>query len=122
MSYNCTSVETLKVDGARIKASDALKLRSRLQLPERCFLEAAAEQAGAAGGIGDIEIRSLEWSGEFSGSSFDSLKTVVAPKIMGRIEAVFCWEGGDSYSGLIIQDGVVTECDVKQTLVPRKKG
>jgi hypothetical protein len=67
-----------------------------------------------------VKITSIDWYGEGSGHTFDYLKSTVAPLIKGRIEAVFVWEGGDLITGLIIEDGKVTECDVAYKLTPKK--
>ncbi len=63
----------------------------------------------------------FSWYGERSGRTYDDvLLKQIAPHIMGHVEAVFTWEGGNASTGIIIRDGVVTECDVVTTLVPRK--
>ncbi len=57
------------------------------------------------------------WSGEWSGNSWNEVFIKkVAPKILGTLEAVVTWEGGDSHSGLRIRNGKVTEPDVVMTL------
>lgn len=66
-----------------------------------------------------IPLESFWWHGEGSGHSYDFLKDVVCPKIHGRVEAIFTWEGGDSF-GVIVKDGTVTECRVEQKLVREK--
>ena len=57
-----------------------------------------------------------------SASSYkDILIKLVAPKIMGKVEAIFTWEGGEWQTGLIIEDGTVIECDVSKKLLRPKK-
>ena len=64
---------------------------------------------------------SMSWSGDFSGASYeDVLIKKVLPCTKGKIECVMSWEGGDSFTGLQVIDGVVTECDVEFKLVSRK--
>lgn len=117
MSYNIDSVRVLKLD-AWMKASDVHRLAKILELPERSFFRAAIESD--ADETGNIRLKSFDWYGEWSGHSYAEIKDTIAPFIHGTVEAVFCWEGGDSFTGLIINDGVVTECDVEFTLKPRK--
>ena len=135
MSYNIDSVEALVLD-ARMTAKDIKKCMREKQdeLPEACFLEYAVVYADKALEMGepDREISIgrrfgkrpkdlyFDWQGEGSGHAYDLLKEFIAPMIRGRAELVFTWEGGDSLTGLIIEDGKVTECDVVQTLRPKK--
>ena len=61
------------------------------------------------------------WFGEFSDTSYeDVLIKQIAPKIHSRIEMIFTWEGGDSVTGLIIDEGRATKMDVARALVPKK--
>ncbi len=67
-----------------------------------------------------IPLTGFSFSGEGSGRAYeDILLAKIAPKVMGSVDAIFTWEGGDSFSGLQIRDGVITECDVVRTLVPK---
>lgn len=142
MSYNCDSVHVLK-SSATMRRRDVAALLSNAELnrPEVCFLEnllppikpgkrldmmTPAElrqhaDAMAKAAEGTVEIDNLNWYGERSGHSFEYFKETVAPLIMGKIEAVFVWEGGDSTSGMIIEDGKITECDVSYKLTPKPK-
>lgn len=124
MSYNIDSVDCLVLD-ARMKAKDIRKLaKLEDKLPECNFIEEHLEAANNAEHANDlIVLQNFWWYGMGSGWAFDFLKKNVAPLIEGRVEAIFCWEGGDSYSGLTVENGDVTECDVEMKLVPiqRKK-
>jgi hypothetical protein len=126
VSYNIDSVDTPELD-AWMRAADVVSLfeEHHDSLPEGCFLEdiiGTAEDATTSNEPdAKIELPHLWWYGEGSGHSFDLLKDTIGKKIMGRVDAIFTWEGGDSVSGLRIKDGVVTECDVKMTLVPKGK-
>lgn len=113
--------------------------KARDNYPEGCFLENLLPAANPAIPLekmtpvelrrhadamakateGTVAIGNLDWYGEGSGHTFNYFKGTVAPLIMGRIEAVFIWEGGDSISGLIIDDGKITECDVSYKLSPK---
>lgn len=122
MSYNVDSVDCLKID-AQMFAKDIRDLITELSktdfgIPEVCFLEELNID-----GVPDttpVKLNNLWWYGSGSGRSFENLINKVGPKIFGHVEAVFTWEGGDSFGGLIIDDGKVTKCDVKHILVPRK--
>lgn len=65
----------------------------------------------------DIASKNFPYSGESSGHNFETLKRLLA-KFTGSAEMVVCWEGGDSYSGLRVRNGVVTEPAVMMALVP----
>ncbi len=57
-----------------------------------------------------------------SGNSYeDGLIDKIVPYIHGHVEAVFTWEGGDSHSGLIIEDGEAWEAEVKMRLKQGEK-
>lgn len=115
MGYNVDHIEVLKCEGARIKAKDAKRLAKSGDLPECHFLE----EIGAPDADGYIAINpdKFWWSGEGSGHAWtDFFIPKVAPKIMGTLEAVVTWEGGDSHSGLRIVDGKVTEPEVIMAL------
>jgi hypothetical protein len=90
-------------------------------LPACCFLEDLATKEPDADGYIALDADSLEWGGEWSGSSWksDFLKKV-APKIIGTLEAIAAWEGGEFHTGLRIRDGKVTEPEVKMTLAEDK--
>lgn len=50
---------------------------------------------------------------------YEWLKSWFLARIRGHAELFLTWEDG-TRTGLIIRDGKVTECDVVETLVPRK--
>lgn len=57
----------------------------------------------------------IDWQGEGSGHTFDML--LAALKFFrGSADLVLCWEGGDSFSGLRVKDGRVTQHEVIMTL------
>jgi hypothetical protein len=112
MSYNIDSIETLS-GSLEIHASD-LAVDQREWPPEDNFIEDVQRQSGD-GPFGWLPIKRLAWSGEGSGSTEPLLKTLLS-KTRGSAEFILCWEGGDSFSGLRVIDGVVTEHEVIQTL------
>ena len=69
----------------------------------------------------EVKLESFEWHGTGSGHAFDFLKNEVAPKVLGKVEAIFCWEGGFNFSGLLIKDGRVAEGEVIKS-VKKPKG
>ena len=106
-------VETLVLD-AWVSASDVEALKE-LRGAECSFVDDLK-----IGGDNRAVLGSFWWCGERSGDSYeDTLIEQVCPLIHGRVEAIFYWEGGDFTTGLIVQDGVVTRCDVKKILVPK---
>lgn len=113
MSTNISHVETLVLD-AWIAASDVDALKE-LRGAEGSFIDALE-----VGDEGRAVLTNFWWYGECSGWSYeDTLIEQICPLIHGRVEAIFYWEGGDFTTGLIVQDGVVTRCDVKKILVPK---
>jgi len=101
-----------------MRASDVLEfLRKPHFCPEVSFLydmKNAAREAEDPGTL--IGLPSLSWCGAWSGNRMENLTNVIAPKIVGEVQAIFTWEGGDSVSGLAIKHGKVAECEVVQTL------
>lgn len=126
MSYNIDSIDT-KSSTAWITPRDVSRLyrEHNRNLAEICFLDTLRQKATEAMEEGQhdgrLMISRLQWSGEGSGTSWPLFLKEIAPHIRGHLECVVTWEGGDSVSGLIVTDGVVVECDVVQTLVPREK-
>lgn len=78
-----------------------------------------AKQALLAGKPDEpIKLKSFHWRSTWSGNSFDYFKQVICKLVTGHIESVIIWEGGDA-NGLIVRDGVVTECTVEYKLVSK---
>lgn len=122
MSYNVDSTEVTRND-ASMEARDVITLSEALEgeLPEIHFLEDMIDDAQRALLAGEparlIPLPNLHWSGEGSGHAVkDVLVARIAPRVRGRIDAIFTWEGGDSFSGLVIRDGKSHECKVERRL------
>lgn len=116
MGYNIDSVNEVVLD-AWMSARDVHRLHDGdHDLPEVNFLEDMVEDADAAIGEGSpdkrIRLPNFNWYGEFSGHSYDLLVETIAPSVMGNVEAIFTWEGGDSFTGLLVKDGKVAKCEV----------
>lgn len=126
MSYNIDDV-TCPVLNAEMKAIDIVRLykKERDNLPECNFLEEHYNEAEELLTISEtqakIRLRNLWWYGEGSGWAYKILIKKVLPLVSGEVEVILTWEGGDGVSGIMVKDGKVTECDVEQKLVPRKK-
>jgi hypothetical protein len=118
MSYNIDSHDIQRNEGGRILAKDVARLlseRYESDLPESHFLQDLEGVEPDADGY--VPIKDLYYSGEGSGRAYPFLLKKVLPKTRGTLEAVYYWEGGDSMSGLMVEDGVVTECEVEVRLV-----
>lgn len=115
VSYNIDSTTVLRCE-AKMKAADVARLlRKEDMLPESHFLEEMADKEPDAAGFVEVDER-FWWSGERSGTAHDFLIKKVAPLILGTVEVIFTWEGGDSHSGLRIVDGKVTKHEVVMAL------
>lgn len=122
MSYNIGSTNTPVFD-AYMDAGDIVSLYTDHEgdLCEGNFIDKHYKQAVKALADGSdrrIKLKNLWWYGEGSGSTYKFFLKTIAPKIMGKVEAIFTWEGGDSFSGIIIEDGKVVEGKVEQRVVP----
>lgn len=127
MSYNIDHVEAEVLD-AWMFAKDVVKLHKEHEgkIAECTFLEEMVDAATQALLDGEpekhIKLPNIWWYGEGSGRSFDEVfQKHIAPKIMGKIEAVCTWEGGDSTSAFAIEDGVFEDCDVEIKITRQKK-
>jgi hypothetical protein len=65
-------------------------------------------------------ITTIRWYGEGSGSTMETLTGKILPSTLGCADILFTWEGGDSHSGLIVNDGKVIEADVRFVLTPKE--
>ena len=59
----------------------------------------------------------IPWTGEGSGRTEGELRAFLAI-CDGSAKLLLCWEGGDAYTGLLVENGTVTEGRVVQTVVP----
>lgn len=117
MSYNVDSVRILGGE-AWMEVEDVKQLCEELEFrPDVNVLDTLLEQR--KDGEQRLSITRLWWCGEGSGSTYGLFLAKVVPLIHGRIETLWVWEGGDSISGLIIDNGIYTDCNVEYTLVPK---
>lgn len=109
MAYNIDSIDYIS---GSLSLSPGMRTRLLGELgderPEGCFLDEARCWQGQ-------RLRWPWWHGVWSGHCWDSLKRVLAA-MDGAADFVVCWEGGDSYTGLRVVDGTVTEHEVVHAL------
>lgn len=120
MSYNIDSVRLLSGSG-QIRAADVLRLCKELNLPEVNLLDELKAAAKNAAPETLLPIRQWWWSGEFSGMSYNEGELrKLARCVVGSVDLLLTWEGGDSVLGIRISDGQLTECDVRMVLEPKR--
>lgn len=136
MSYNIDSVTILSSSELRILRIEVARLREDLKgnLPECHFLDeivdvwtcSCAKQTqtmsanfcsncGAMLSDKEVTLDGLQWCGSGSGHTFEEFKTALR-SVRGRADLLLVWEGGDSMTGLRVEDGRVTEHDVLVSL------
>lgn len=132
MSYNIGSIDVVAAKNFRISAEalqQAMEECERLdQTPEGNIFEQLLRkhQVPMTGititdeGAEFKKGAGLWWYGEFSGRSYiEGLIFIVLPAFTGSADLVVCWEDGDSYTGLRVKDGKVTEHEVVMSLGKR---
>ena len=130
MSYNIDSIDILE-GSVTITLAQCYKVtrlvdetaeEDKVYFPECHFIEELIDKAGSDADLNEpIEVERFWWYGEGSGHSWERLfKPYVVQELKGRIVGVCTWEGGDSHSGFIIEEGEYTEGEVKMTVVPKE--
>ena len=114
MSYNVTAIDIVSGE-LRITeaASAAVFARAGEDL-----CEMMSDYRGCRGLYvrRDDTVRRIPFGGEWSGRCVPTLIRFLEA-CTGAAEIVLCWEGGDSYTGYKVADGVVTEGEVVLTVV-----
>lgn len=110
---------------AYMEAKDIIKIYEEDEeyLPEGNLIEDHYEQAKSV--LADdsvidkkIILQRLWWYGEGSGRCFvEGFIEKIAPKIMGKVEAIFMWEGGNDPEGIVIEDGVIFSGRVEMRVI-----
>lgn len=118
MSYNIDSQEivrgSLEIDPVKARAWHA---KHKDDVPECSFVDPHFE---CYPGTDDIApFTKPWWYGEGSGNTEELYQQALAELTKGDADIVLTWEGGDSFTGLRVKNGVVTEMGVKFTLVPK---
>lgn len=120
MSYNIDNVDATLTDAKILfKTLKSLNKKYESDLPERNFIEELLDEEPDSEGY--VKIKDITWCATGSGRTYDVLTEKILPKTKGKMELIFTWEGGESISGLLVEDGKVTECNVEMTLVPIKE-
>lgn len=125
MSCNPDTVDVLVNINFRIRGDALLDLMANIEedLPEGCFLHDLTDDLPkGATWSPDVEypIEHPDWYGDGAGSSWDILIEKIFPRTRGQIDIIYCWEGGESYTGIRVIDGVVTEHEVIRSLGAEK--
>ena len=135
MSYNIDTIKIVAADSFRISRDSFDRLRLKLskadRIPEGNVFDQLLPDDGRIvdcehiGKYGDAGWSfaagaSFWWYGEWSGHCLDALQELLA-EFSGSADLVVCWEGGDSFQGLRVKDGKVTEHVVVQALGPEKR-
>lgn len=124
MSYNIDAIEILSSEGLSISRERLGELRVTCaddDLPECSIFDDDWPGFCCEERNGVLFPKLLWWAGDGSGSSAD-LFTDILREFSGSVDLLITWEGGDSFSGLRLCDGVVTRRAVKHALgdeVPR---
>lgn len=133
MSYNIDTIKVVAADCFRISREhfDAMRLELSKddRVPEGNVFEQLLPEDGRLHDHNHITAHgdgwsfsdgaSFWWYGEWSGHCLDALKELLA-EFAGSADLVVCWEGGDSFLGLRVKDGYVTEHEVVQALGKRR--
>ncbi len=108
MSYNIDSVEYIsgRLGISDFRMVEARRVVSEEDRPEMCFLNDDEPGYLHASGL---------WCSDGSGHGWDAFKLALT-FTHGQAELLVCWEGGDSFSGLRVRCGVVTEHKVVHSL------
>jgi hypothetical protein len=136
VSHNPDTEDVIVNEGLRIRGDALAALMAEVgdDLPEGCFLhdlplpgkthnKHVFPKKPVPPWSPDAEylIEHPHWYGEGSGSRWDTLIKKVLPRTLGRADIIYCWEGGEWYTGIRVRDGVVTEHEVVRTLGPETK-
>ena len=117
MPYNIDSIDiidgALYINDAHI--AEAVGPTGFEFVPETCFVANPTSRYSGCIEPGTGRIRDLGWYGEGSGHSYPILLGALR-LCTGRADIIICWEGGDAYTGLRVDNGKVTEHEVKMTL------
>lgn len=123
MSYNADSVHIIaaKDFGITRAALDAVRPLLGKHVPEASVYEQVESGRHSWSNADRTAFQfdqktGLWWSGEGSGWSFDAFIAHLLPRFTGSADLVACWEGGDSYTGLRVSNGKVTEREVVRSL------
>lgn len=118
MSYNIDTWKTKRLDNLTIPL-EAFRRHERTDWHplEPVIINAKTMEVSLACGCeqaikgilkdGALEVTSFEMSGEGSGTFYNWILESALKESKGSLEAVLIWEGGDSISRLIVNEGTV---------------
>lgn len=131
MSYNIDSVTVLVAEDFGITGVELNRLRDELTgddtyqdfFPEINVFQNPKLFSGPLGGaLVFLPGQVFPWSGEGANlRSYEFLCQDVLPQFSGKADLLVVWEGGDSTSGLRLNNHRVTEHEVVQGLGPEKR-
>ncbi len=117
MSYNIDSIDIVSGE-LQITPAGLLRFAREHSLTDRLPEGMTDWFSSPEDYLDGCRLKSVPWYGESSGNSEPILRDFLS-RCDGEAALLLCWEGGDRYTGLIVKDGLVTEGQVVQTVVPR---
>lgn len=104
MSYNIDTIDIIGGTGLFIARSALDAFNATADAPEAWEGDYGTMPCEAPG---LLRFTTIPWHGEGSGRSLDSLIALLG-QTYGSADLLLCWEGGDSYGGLRVINGIVT--------------
>ena len=116
MSYNIDSVTVLSSNGFRVHRTKARRATTRAEKHD-WTPEVAPFEELEFGEDGYASLERFWFYGECSGTAWEEgVFEIYASATEGEADLLVTWEGGDSFSGVRIRDGKVTQHKVATTL------
>lgn len=115
MSYNIDTHHVVAGGPLTLTGRQIVGLRAAHEdeFPEDCLFYDLPDEV-EMDGVYEID---PSWRAMGSGNSFDDIFLAkILPETKGSADIVYTWEGGDSFSGIRVCDGVVTKHEVLMTL------
>lgn len=118
MSYDINSIDIVSGQ-LQITPAGLLRFAQEVEADPGLYLPEGMEDLKSPGDFLDgCTLTRVPWYGEGSGRSEPLLREFLS-RCDGEAALLLCWEGGDSYTGLIVRHGNVTDGAVVQTVVPK---
>ena len=110
MSYNITGIKYIGPGKLLMTATDLGRamIELRGKTPSRCFIEDTNSLSPISPDV--LQIEKVEWCGEGANNTEDLFAAL--SHTQGMADLLLIWEGGDSMTGLRINDGEVTAHNV----------
>lgn len=116
MAYNISKIDIVS---GELQITPARLLRFSQGLPDDALpssMLSALENPESM--LDGCRLTRIPWYGEWSGHTENMLRHFLS-LCDGDAALLLCWEGGESYSGLIVKGGTVSDGEVVQTVVPK---